>query len=345
MKPDKRAIRSPNRDAFRRLLKNRAAVLSCIYLALLVLTALVSPILEGGVVADPDTAIYEVYLGATSKDSDGAFLLAERVLEFAADHVWILLDPAFDDEQIPEVRVFLAPVRREVAAALEPEDLEVLRDTVAVRKAMLDAVEAIRARSGCGSQFVINDVPWNGFCARDHATLDSVSELDETIECPAVTAVEAETLIHGSRALEHTAGLGRAMAALTAWLARGIVIHEARHVADGDRVDGLQTPMDCGGCPPEMSVTVRAEISAYLASFAWSESPAAVLLQVCAALRAGPGAHVPAMDFILDRLGQDCVDGPPADLRQRARALEHELFGRSEAIALPGAFPQRLTLP
>jgi len=289
--------------------------------------------------------VTEAYLGATSKDSDGAFLLAERVLEFAADHVWPLLDPALDEQQDDRVRDFLEPLRREAVRALDPAELTLLRDTAPVRRNVLDAVAAIESRRECGSQFVVNEVPWNGFGLHDLVVFDGHSELDEEIECPAVTAAEAETLIEGSRKLRHTEGLAEAVGALTAWLARGIVIHEARHVADDAEVDGLETPMDCRGCPPRSSVTVRAEISAYLASLAWSESPAVALFQVCQALEAGPGPHVSALDLILERLGRACVDGPSGDLQARARALEQELFGRSDPIGLPDDFPARLTMP
>jgi hypothetical protein len=76
---------------------------------------------------------------------------------------------------------------------------------------------------------------------------------------------------------------------------------------------------------------------------AWSDAPALAMYQACLVVARDPTApHAEAMRLVTTRLGRPCGSGPPDDLPALARAMEDEMLGRSEPIALPPSFPRRL---
>jgi hypothetical protein len=107
--------------------------------------------------------------------------------------------------------------------------------------------------------------------------------------CPTIKLSEAKAAREASEALAHTAGLDRAVAALTGALARAVAAHEARHVQD----------WSLEGTP------VMREASAYAASFAMPELGALALAQACG-VRRGPHRRA------VVELGVDCAE-PPDD--------------------------------
>ncbi len=122
---------------------------------------------------------------------------------------------------------------------------------------------------------------------------------------------------------------------LVARVARGVAVHEARHVADDDAGEELTGP----AMPREALL----ELSAYLASFATPGIGYVCLLQACELEADRRTAHGMALTFLLPRImPRGCAAGPPPDLHARAQALEGELLGRSERISLPAEFPERL---
>jgi hypothetical protein len=140
---------------------------------------------------------------------------------------------------------------------------------------------------------------------------------------------------------------------LVAWTAEHVAIHEARHLADDAHADVFDTPLPCRSCTEDMGIVARAELSGYLASLAWSPSPATALYQACRAIaddrrwhggRGGNGPHAEAMALLQRRLGPVCGSEPPEELSDLGRLLEEEMLGRSEPMGLGDDFPRRLPI-
>jgi hypothetical protein len=167
------------------------------------------------------------------------------------------------------------------------------------------------------------------------------AERDELKECPSVEFEEADAIREATDTLQ-TDSAEAALEATLAYLSRVITIHEARHHADQKRNEGDDRAPTCESCPKAMSAATRAELSAYTASMAWSETPAVALFQAC---KANPsGAHRRALGYYLDQLGTLCDQPLPPDLRSRSQKIEESLFGRSDDITLPEDFPERLDI-
>ena len=289
------------------------------------------------------TNVYELYLGEASRADEGALVVVDRVRDFAVERVWPLLDASIDATRTPLDRAFAAAIRAEVAAALPPRSVAVLRDTAPAHWTVREAVEAIHFRHRCGSDLVVEIFPWEGLPPAGRALLRRAALGDHDPICPEVTAGEAKALIGASERLEHAERLVEALEGLVAWLARGVTVHESRHAADDDRADGLRTPLDCRGCPGGLDTGARAELSAYLASFAAPGTGYASLFQACEMEDEEGTPHAAALAFVRARLGTGgCKAAPPSDLYARARDLEESLFDRAEAISLPASFPRRL---
>lgn len=164
--------------------------------------------------------------------------------------------------------------------------------------------------------------------------------------CPAVTAAEAVDLTLASQRLRDEDGLAPAVRALSAWFARGVSAHESRHVADELAFDARRQGPPCPGCPGSLGPLGRAELSAFLASFALQGSGYLHLYQACITGRRAPHhSHGQAVAFASSALGDACQNGPPAGLYQRAAALRQRLFGVHEPMTLPGDFPKEVPLP
>jgi len=282
------------------------------------------------------TNVVEMYHGKATTVEEGAFVLVDRLAEFAVNEVWPLLAADASDP-------FAAAVRTEVLAALPAEHGQLLAQTAPVRARLNGAVTGIRGRRKC-SRFVISSLPWSGLDPGEHSRIQQYAERSRGERCPEVTMDEAAGLIESSNALAANRRIEPALEALVALLARGTAVHEARHVADVDAV-GQEQVLPCAECDAELPWRdARAELSAYLASFADPETGVVSLFQACGAMEGG-GGHGAAMEFALIELGDDvCAKGPPADLNQRAAALEQRWLGRSEPVDLTEAFPATLAL-
>jgi len=119
------------------------------------------------------------------------------------------------------------------------------------------------------------------------------------------------------------------------------MVHELRHVADDESIAGeLRARLNCKACVG-LSSRALEELSAYLAAFAHSDARYVSLYQAC---RLGGGSpHGRAM-VVLEELVPGLCGDPPADLAATAVALERQLFGRSDRIELPAAYPRTLPL-
>lgn len=286
------------------------------------------------------TNVRESYLGQTSKGADGAVVLLDRLYAFALDDVWPLLDESRDDELDATHRAWAPSVRAEMADALPAPDIEALRRALGPWRAIEETLDAIEARAECGNTLVISEPGHRGVYPSALATLERWATDDPLDLCPAITDEELTVLRDASQKLRDDDAFDRAMGALVARLGAGISLHEARHVADDVRHDGLATPLPCAVCGDRVMVSTRAELSAYLSSFAWGDSPQTTYFQACLATRTRGGPHGRAMRLINDGLEHRCADGAPAELTERARKLEAQWFGRTERISLPPEYPK-----
>lgn len=293
------------------------------------------------------TNAHELYLGAAGRED--ALVVVDRLRDFALVDVWPLLDPSLED-QLPARRAFGRALRQEAEQRLSEPGLQALRDGAAPRWSIVRTLLTLHERRRhCGAGVRINDVPWSGFTADRLERLAAMAERHRERSCPGITPDEVARLGEASRALAEIPGLRDATEELLAWTAEHVTIHEARHLADAEHADGFDEPLPCRSCPPPMGILARAELSGYLASLAWSSSPATALYQACRALasdhRASTpvgGPHREAMELLQRRLGPVCIDGPPPDLRGLGRLLELEMLGRSEPIALGEEHPRSL---
>ena len=281
------------------------------------------------------TNVVEKHLGHSSDGEDGALIVLDRVVGFATREVWPLLDPALDDRLDRLERAFAPSIRADAERALSMRHRAMLRSTAVDQQLLVEISDAIHSRRWCGSRYAMRDVPWNGLTPWGRrALLRAARRSDGNPGCPEVTRAEAAGVLGASERLAVTRGLEDAVEALVLWVSRGIAVHELRHVADHGE-------LSCRRCPESFGDAEIAEVHAYLASFADRDTGRVALLQACSLGHARTlGPNEIAFSWLSRRLMLDaCIDGPPADLHQRARALSLELFGDEPAIRLPADFP------
>lgn len=284
------------------------------------------------------TNVVESYLGVARR-GDVAVVVTDRILELATDRVWLLLNP----ETRPDdalTAAYADAIRAEAKAGLGQETFDVLQQSAVERKRLLDTVAGVLERAECGSTMRFGTIAWDGFNPATLDRLDAYAERDRIMPCPAMKFGEVDVLRDASEELQSDETKA-ALQKLVAWLTRMIALHEARHVADELEYDRLQDPKTCPGCPDWIRRHARAELSAYVASFAWSANPATAMYQAC---KAASGPHARAMHVINEELGRTCADAPPPDLAEQAKALQKKLFGVAPAMSLPADFPAELTI-
>ncbi|MCO4743268.1 MAG: hypothetical protein KC912_00675 [Proteobacteria bacterium] len=281
------------------------------------------------------TNVVERYLGQASDPEDGALIVVDRVREVALDLVW----PLLRDNDHPHA----AAVQAEAFAALSPYAARRLVDTAEARARMVAAVRGIRSRHACGSRFVVPMLPWDGFEEGMQTRFFDYAEASTTSRCPTVTHPEAVAIQEASRRLKQEPELEAALEELVAWVARGVVVHEARHIADG-----LDGHLDngaylCAACEDGLSDWSRAEASAYVASL--SEVGGSVELAEMCGMAAAPDRlpehYRTAIAEILKRLGPESCSAPLPDRISKARRIEQTWFQRTSRITLQD-FPERL---
>lgn len=283
------------------------------------------------------TSLVEGWLGHTTRTEEGAMVLMAQVLHFAVRHVWPGLHAGLDARRPLAERPWLEGLREEVRGALDRRTWELLAETAEDQQALIEVAASIEARHACGSTLEVYDLPYNGLNARSRMAIAWALERSATqAYCPEITLDEATALIGASERLGDTPGLEDAVERLAMIVARAVAAHELRHVADGPSPD-------CPGCEEETSALARAEMSAYLSSYATRGVGYIALLQACATPR-GNGAHGGAREAVLTALLPRGCEGPPIDLYEEARALEARLFGEREELALPEDLPERVAL-
>lgn len=287
------------------------------------------------------TNVDEGILGHSPGRDEGALVILDETLRFAVRHVWPMLNPGLDAYLPTEQRAVAGPVRSRLR--LESAERERLRETAVDQLALVEVAASIHARAECGSRFRVWGLPWNGLAPPDQNALISALDRSRGRECPEVTLGEAARMIGASERLGQTPALADAVESLGTWVARAVAIHELRHVADGGAA------VECPGCPESMEGQTRAELSAYLATFATDEVAHVAVLQACAMQpEAHAGSlepHALALGFALPRLLPDGCDGAiPEDLADRALHLERALFGERDRVRIPESFPDRIPL-
>lgn len=283
----------------------------------------------------------ELYSGYVSSAEQGAIVIGDRTIALALDRTWPAFGEVIGEAEMARLwRAFGPAIVREAENALSPSTIAVLRASATARADAALAREAIALRRECGSRFVITDLPWNGY---DPTTLEGLDRWIEDGDCPAITEREVESLRRATPIFRAAPGLADALADLARWRARGVAVHELRHVADDLDLDD-EDALPCAICPVGTPLAVRAEVSAYLAELAWSESPAVELLDACVTRSQGDSAHARAAEIVMDAGGWSCTEPPPADISTTARALEQRAFGRSDEIAVDPSFGAALSV-
>ena len=279
-------------------------------------------------------ALTETWLGHTDRESDGAMLVADRILHFSIRHLWPGLVPALDQRRPPRERGALPLLRREAQAAIDPALYAVLVETAEDQQALLDAAQSIHHRHRCGSRFYVYDLPYRGLSRRSYAALAMAIERSRGSTCPDVTLSEAAQIVGASERLSQTPHLEDALEALAAFGARAVAAHEVRHVADGP-----SRQLACPGCGPMPSMA-RAELSAYLASFGVEGVGGTAALIACSNPQTERGVDAQAIRLAIEAsLPNGCERAYPEDFYARARAGESRYFGARTAAALPANFP------
>ncbi len=272
-------------------------------------------------------------LGRAGLRDGVAQVLVDGVHEHAMRRVWPLLHELSSNETRTDGH-FARAVSEEVRAVLTPEHYAILARTAPSYRALLLMRESVQMREDCGSRFRIGHPTARGYSPAFQGRLAQIAEADQDSSCPAVTLAEVATIEQESAVLAGTKGLDAALDALTDHLVRGVAVHEARHVADQERARAFTRPLPCPACPDELGVIARAEVSAYLASFAASSTGVSSLHQACR-VATGDSDNAVALGFLLPQLlPEGCAAGPPSDLHRRARQLEQALFRRSQPIAV-----------
>lgn len=294
------------------------------------------------------TNLVEGFLGHAGTEDGGSLVALDRLTEFVSDVLWpMLADPdTVESWGEPEVvrtarGMYGDRVRAEIEAGIEPASYGLLQSTAATRARFLATIESIQRRRRCSDVVIHHD--WLGLPGDSVAWAIDVSRRDRMKSCPGVTEDEAVALRETTGELSGKRGLEEAFGDLLAWYARHTSIHEARHVADlAGRPEGAD--LACPGCPADFPTWGRDELSAYLATFATSETAYSALLQACEAALVSPSsAHMAALDLIgMSVPLNGCQEPPPPRLVEQARELEVQLFGRTDRPVVPDGYPTRI---
>lgn len=288
------------------------------------------------------TNLVEAFLGQTSTDRKTALVVTDRIAEYAIDRLWPLFEPR-DDASETEL---VAKVRDEARTALERPVVDVLARTYSVHRALESDLSNLAQRRGCGAGVLIERVPWDGLSERALAMVNRVARKNDRRHCPRVTLTDADRINTISRQLRENAELEQALGALVGWLAKAVVAHEARHLSDDTSSSEVGKTGLCRGCPDSFDFKVRAEISAYLGSFASDGVGYVALLQACGVETDRRESHSAALEFLLSKLLVNGCTGPiPDDFYARAAAVGFQLFGRNVSVELPDRFAAPIPIP
>lgn len=289
------------------------------------------------------TNLTEGFLGQTSTDPGTALVMTDRIAEYAIENVW----PLFDPQASSSTAELLARVRTEAREVLPEPTLAALTRSLVARRQLATELYLLSQRRGCGSGVLVEHVPWNGLSGRALALVNSVAQKNDRRGCPRVTLDDADHISALSDRLGHDASLVRALGSLAAWVGRSVVAHEARHLADRPSDERATTPSTfCPSCPVSFDYATRAEVSAYLASFATPRAGYVALFQACGNQTDRHGSHSGALGFVLPKLLTDGCSGPiPEDLYSRAAAIHTQLFGRTPSVEFAASFPTTIPVP
>jgi len=288
------------------------------------------------------TNVAEAFFGQTSTEEQRALVVGDRVAEFALERLWPMMEPQLDAKCSEMDRAFAPALRHEASQWLSDDTLESLRQGAMLRHQLIERLQEIERKKGCGRWLAVDHVPWNGLSEKGRSIIARAAQVNERKRCDRLTHKDAQWLIGVSEALSSDEKLKDSLGQLAAWLARAVASHEVRHLADG--VPGRV--LTCDACPEGMSERAKAEVSAYVASFASKRTAFVALYQAC-------GVEVPvshgsgdALRFVLGVLmPQGCESPPPNNLVEQARLLDWILFKRVQPIEITDTFPKSVPLP
>jgi len=282
------------------------------------------------------TNLIEAFLGQTSTDRGTALIMSDRIAEYAIDRLW----PLFDVHNATPEPELITRVRQEAHLALGRPIVALLARSFSVHRSLETEVATLAQRRGCGAGLLIERVPWDGLSDRALAMVNRIAQKNDRRRCSRVTLVDADRLSAISRQLREHAELSQALGTLAGWLTKAVVAHEVRHLADDVSTPDAAGVSLCRGCPESFDFKVRAEISAYLASFETEGVGYVALHQACGIEGDRRESHSTALEFLLPKLLVDGCAGPiPDDFYARAAAVRAQLFGRIDKVPLPKNLP------
>ena len=280
--------------------------------------------------------VLEFALGHASPERDHAAVLLHRIEDHARDVVW----PSLAVTQTQAGVNLAHHVRKEVQSALKDEEWTALSATAQARKTVKNIVLRVDRRRRCGARLVLRMKGLDGFSLETLRWLRGVAARESQYECAAITPQEVQDLDEASRTLRRTTHVREAIDALVVWLARGVAVHEARHVADQRLYHGLERALQCQRCPQTFSVRSRAELSAWLAELSWGPAPFSTLMHACSLPKRTTTGR--AVWLMLNQLGQRVCEVPPGDVQARARALEQQMFERQQPVRVLTPLPRQI---
>lgn len=291
------------------------------------------------------TNLGELFFGVTSRHGDGAMIMSDRIGDYAIDKLWPIIGESPSEELTPADQAIAPFLQREASEAIARQSIDSLKRGAKTHHELRQMLAEIDHRRGCGASIEVPNLPWNGLTVRSKQIISRAAEKNQKRHCPKLTRSDAERLFAVSDRLSSDAGFVGAMGELSAWLARAVTVHEARHAADESRASARESAPACLSCPSSMGATERSEASAYLAALSTPGYGYVSLMQACGVNQAQAHSNGAALSYVLGRVVPGGCDGAlPTDLYVRARALEMELFGRSDEIVLPESFPRSLAL-
>ena len=279
--------------------------------------------------------VVEAYMGHANARDEMAFIVVDRIAATAANDIWPLLDPDATGDLTERERAFAEAVRAEIAATIDDRSLQILEDTAAHRRALIDVSRALDERvARCGARFSLARIPLRGIAAADLREWRTFAQPAGGRGCPDLTFDEVDRLEEASAALRRVPGLRPAVRALTAAMTRPIVVHEAQHVAD------FIAAQTCTGCPDWLGESGANELSAYASTIASGTLPATSMFSACALLEGRDSASRRAVLALTHAVLDDgCDGGPGPDLVERAATAQRRWFGLRAAPELPEGYP------
>jgi len=277
----------------------------------------------------------ERYLGHASRPdsrSTEALVVLQQVESWAIKHLWPMVIQHSNDSLHQMAQAFAPHIRTAMQKQLPSRHFRTLKRAWHTKKELETLHERFNEKQRCHG-YTYDPIPWNGWSTK--STQAFMQFAKQFPKCIRFTKQESEQFAKGHLFLKGNA-FQKAIAVLGEWVARGISIHEARHIADWKKYRDNRFIIPCPGCPKGLSKSSISELSAYSASFSQKDIALITLYQACGLLHGsdeGHGTSEQAVNALLQLLlPKGCDKGPPKAFWKKAKSLDTKLFGRVRSI-------------